>query len=87
MLAHIFLYILKNDVINAFSTFATCAPKARIHARERGMRLELNTDLANEPEAVNNDPYGKGWMVKMTVDNPADVAALLDAVAYEAVVG
>jgi glycine cleavage system H protein len=39
------------------------------------------------PEAVNNDPYGKGWMVKMKVDHPADVNALLDAAAYEAVVG
>ena len=52
-----------------------------------GTITELNADLANEPEAVNNDPYGKGWMIKMIVDNPADVAALLDAVAYEAVAG
>jgi glycine cleavage system H protein len=35
---------------------------------------------------VNNDPYGAGWMVKMTVNNPADVEKLMDAVAYEAVV-
>jgi glycine cleavage system H protein len=47
---------------------------------------EVNPELANEPELVNSDPYGKGWMVKMTVDNPADVAALLDATAYQAIV-
>ena len=52
-----------------------------------GTITELNAGLANEPEAVNNDPYGKGWMIKMKVDNPADVAALLDAAAYEAVAG
>ena len=52
-----------------------------------GTITELNADLANAPEVVNIDPYGKGWMVKMTVDNPADVAALLDADAYEAVTG
>jgi glycine cleavage system H protein len=52
-----------------------------------GTITELNADLANEPEVVNTDPYGKGWMVKMTVDNPGDVEALLDAVAYEAVAG
>ena len=43
--------------------------------------------LANAPESVNSDPYGEGWMIKMTVDNPADVEALLDAAAYEEVAG
>jgi glycine cleavage system H protein len=52
-----------------------------------GTITELNAALANSPESVNSDPYGKGWMVKMTVDNPADVDALMDAAAYEAVVG
>ncbi|HEX7845334.1 MAG TPA: glycine cleavage system protein GcvH [Chitinophagaceae bacterium] len=48
---------------------------------------ELNPALAGAPELVNNDPYGEGWMIKMTVSDPADVAALLDAAGYEAVVG
>ncbi len=52
-----------------------------------GTITELNPALANSPESVNTDPYGEGWMVKMTVDNPADVEALLDAAAYEAVAG
>jgi glycine cleavage system H protein len=52
-----------------------------------GTILELNPGLANSPESVNSDPYGEGWMIKMTVDNPADVEALLDATAYEAVAG
>lgn len=52
-----------------------------------GTITELNPELANAPELVNSDPYGQGWMIKMTVDNPADVAALLDAAAYEAMVG
>lgn len=52
-----------------------------------GTITELNPALAGAPEAVNNDPYGEGWMVKMTVQNPADVDALLDAAGYEAVVG
>ena len=47
---------------------------------------ELNKDLANSPESVNNDPYGAGWMIKMTVNDPVDVAKLMDAAAYEAVV-
>lgn len=48
---------------------------------------EVNPALANQPELVNTDPYGQGWMVKMTVDNPADVANLLDAAAYQTVIG
>lgn len=52
-----------------------------------GTITELNADLAGKPESVNNDPYGEGWMIKMTVNNPADVDALLDAAGYEALVG
>lgn len=48
---------------------------------------ELNPVLAGKPEVVNSDPYGEGWMIRMTVSNPADVAALMDAAAYEALVG
>ena len=51
-----------------------------------GTITELNAALANSPESVNNDPYGQGWMVKMKVNNPADVAALMDAFAYETAV-
>ncbi len=52
-----------------------------------GKVTELNPALSNAPELVNNDPYGEGWMIKMTVNNPADMDALMDASAYEALVG
>lgn len=52
-----------------------------------GIINELNPALSGTPELVNNDPYGEGWMIKMTVNNPADVASLLDAAGYEALVG
>ena len=48
---------------------------------------EVNLALANAPELVNTEPYGKGWMIKMTVDNPADVEKLMDAAAYEEIAG
>ncbi|HEU4860441.1 MAG TPA: glycine cleavage system protein GcvH [Chitinophagaceae bacterium] len=48
-----------------------------------GTITELNAALANSPESVNSDPYGAGWMVRMTVNNPADVEGLMDAAAYE----
>jgi len=52
-----------------------------------GKITELNPALAGAPELVNGDPYGKGWMIKMTVNDPADVQALLDAAAYQAIAG
>ncbi len=52
-----------------------------------GTVLEVNADLEATPDNVNSDPYGKGWMIKLKVDNVADVDALLDAAAYEALVG
>ena len=52
-----------------------------------GTITEVNPLLESEPEKVNSDPYGEGWMIKMTVKNPADIDKLLDAAAYEAVVG
>lgn len=52
-----------------------------------GTITEVNPALAGAPELVNTDPYGDGWMIKMTVNNPADVAALLDAAAYKQLVG
>jgi len=46
--------------------------------------IEINPLLGNQPELVNNDPYGDGWMVKVEVANPAEVDALMDAATYEA---
>jgi glycine cleavage system H protein len=48
--------------------------------------LAFNTKLDNEPELINSDPYGDGWIVKIRVKDPEELAGLLDAVAYEALV-
>ncbi len=47
-----------------------------------GTILEVNPALSAQPELVNTDAYGEGWMIKMTVSNPADVDALLTSEAY-----
>src|SRR5215210_5799345 len=52
-----------------------------------GTVSEVNPLLANQPELVNTDPYGDGWMIKMTVDNPEEFASLMDAQAYQTIVG
>ncbi|MGF7232054.1 glycine cleavage system protein GcvH [Arachidicoccus sp.] len=48
--------------------------------------VEVNPALENEPELVNSDPFGKGWMVKIEVANIADIDHLLDAEAYTSLV-
>jgi|SRR5688572_29385779 glycine cleavage system H protein len=52
-----------------------------------GTVLELNPKLDSNPENVNSDPYGDGWMIKMSVDNKAELDELLSAEAYAQLVG
>lgn len=52
-----------------------------------GEVLELNPKLEDNPELVNNDPYGKGWMVKISVSDNLQLDALLSAAEYEALIG
>ncbi len=52
-----------------------------------GTIVEVNGGLADSPDSVNNDPYGKGWMVKMEMDDPNEFDTLLDAAAYKALIG
>ena len=52
-----------------------------------GTITEVNPDLEGTPEIVNSDPYGKGWMIRMTIANPAEVDALMDAAQYKALIG
>ncbi|WP_428327611.1 glycine cleavage system protein GcvH [Mucilaginibacter sp.] len=52
-----------------------------------GTITELNPALDKEPELVNSDPYGDGWMVKVTLTNAADVDSLLSAESYQSLIG
>ncbi|MBL7935783.1 MAG: glycine cleavage system protein GcvH [Bacteroidia bacterium] len=52
-----------------------------------GKVLEMNKDIDSAPESVNTDPYGKGWMIKVSIDNEAELADLLSADAYKALIG
>jgi glycine cleavage system H protein len=52
-----------------------------------GKIIEFNGALESNPEAVNSDPYGDGWMVKVELSNPSEIEDLLDAAGYQALVG
>jgi glycine cleavage system H protein len=70
-----------------FGTVEAVKTVSDLYLPVAGTIKEVNPELGKAPELVNSDPYGKGWMVKMTVDNPADVEALMDATAYGNLVG
>ncbi|HAV6250504.1 TPA: glycine cleavage system protein GcvH [Acinetobacter baumannii] len=55
-----------------------------IHAPVSGTVVEVNTDLEDDPDFVNEDPYGKGWIYKIKPDDIADVEKLLTNAEYEA---
>lgn len=53
----------------------------------KGTVTEVNSDLEINPELVNSDPYGKGWMIKMSIDNISDTDQLMSHESYKALVG
>ena len=73
-----------NDI---FGTVEAVKTVSDLYLPVAGTITEVNSGLEADPESVNKDPYGKGWMVKMTLSNPAEVSALLDAAAYKAHIG
>lgn len=70
-----------------FGTVEAVKTVSDLYLPVSGTIKELNPELAKSPELVNDDPYDKGWMIKMKVQNAADIETLLDAKAYEAMVG
>ena len=51
-----------------------------------GEVLEVNPKLEDNPELVNSDPYGEGWMIKVKMTDPSEAGKLLDAEAYKALI-
>jgi glycine cleavage system H protein len=67
-----------------FGTVESVKTVSELNMPAGGEVLEVNDALADHPEAVNEDPYGKGWLVKIKLTG--DLAGLLDTMAYEALV-
>lgn len=60
---------------------------SELYAPVSGKVTEVNEKLNDEPEIVNSDPYGEGWMIKMELENPGELDDLLDADAYQELIG
>ena len=72
---------------NVFGTIEAVKTVSDLFMPVDGVVVEVNDKLESEPELVNNDPYGEGWMVKIKLDDPSQVDELLDLAAYEKITG
>lgn len=70
-----------------FGTVEAVKTVSDLYLPVSGEILEVNPRLAGEPELINNDPFGDGWIVKVKLDNVDDVATLMDVDAYKSQVG
>lgn len=73
----------KDDV---FGTVEAVKTVSELFAPVSGEIVEVNKDLEDDPELVNNDPYGSGWLVKISLADPDDLSGLLSADEYKEIV-
>ncbi|GAP14821.1 glycine cleavage system H protein [Longilinea arvoryzae] len=65
------------------ATVESVKAAADVNMPVTGKVIAINEDLPQTPELVNSDPYGKAWMIKVEIENPAELDALMDAAGYE----
>ncbi len=75
--------VAENEV---FGTVEAVKTVSDLFMPMEGEVLEMNEELESNPELVNEDPYGKGWMIKIKVSNPGS-GELMDAAAYQDLIG
>ncbi len=76
--------LTQND---SFGTIEAVKAVSDLFAPLSGKVTETNAQLTDAPETVNKDPYGAGWMVKLHISNPGEMASLMKADAYKAMIG
>ncbi|WP_226390348.1 glycine cleavage system protein GcvH [Penaeicola halotolerans] len=75
------------DAHEVFGTVEAVKTVSDLFMPISGEVIEFNEDLESEPELVNDDPYGKGWMIKIKIADASQVADLLDVAAYKELIG
>ncbi|WP_353482281.1 glycine cleavage system protein GcvH [Haliscomenobacter sp.] len=76
--------LVANDI---FGTIEAVKTVSDLFLPVDGTILELNEKLSGTPELVNSDPYGEGWIIKVSISDPAQLDGLMDATAYASSVG
>ncbi len=74
------------EVGDTFGTIEAVKTVSELYLPASGEVLEFNEALEDEPELVNKDPYGKGWIVKISLADKSQINDLLDAEAYKAII-
>jgi glycine cleavage system H protein len=72
---------------DVFGTIEAVKTVADLFAPVSGSIIEWNSAVNDAPESINNDPYGEGWIVKIELSAPDEIANLLDAAAYKTLIG
>lgn len=72
--------------MDSFANVESVKSVSEIYAPVSGDVIEINEDLEDAPETVNTDPYGEGWICRMSMDNPGELDALLDAAGYKSLI-
>lgn len=75
------------DAEEVFGTIEAVKTVSDLFMPVAGEVIEVNANIADNPAIVNDDPYREGWLIKVKVDDTASVDDLLDASAYEAIIG
>ncbi len=75
------------DAGASFGTIEAVKAVSDLYMPLAGEVVESNGELDANPAAVNSDPYGEGWMIKVRVDDPSAVDGLMDAAAYTSLIG
>jgi glycine cleavage system H protein len=70
-----------------FGTIEAVKTVADILAPVSGKVIEVNRSLNDNPEVVNTDPYGEGWIVKIEITNPSEIDSLMDVNQYKSLIG
>jgi glycine cleavage system H protein len=73
--------------MQVFGTIEAVKAVSELYSPVAGTVTEVNGALESDPALVNRDPYGGGWMIKLKLQNPAEVNGLLDAKAYAKLTG
>jgi glycine cleavage system H protein len=67
----------------AYADIDSTKASSEVYAPLSGEVTEVNAKVDDEPEAINEDPYGDGWLVKVKLSDPSEADALMDAAAYK----
>ncbi len=70
------------NAMESFGSIDSVKTSSELYIPVSGEVIEVNEDVIDRPELVNEDPYGKGWLIKIRITNPEDLKNLLDASAY-----